>query len=80
VISLVDAAVVAGLIDRTILVVRWARTRRSVVSHALNEVAAAGGTIGGVILSMVNVKQHSLYTFGDSGQYSGRYKKYYDVA
>ena len=80
VISLVDAAVVAGLVDRTILVVRWARTRRTVVSHALNEVAAAGGTLGGVILSMVNVKQHSLYTFGDSGQYSGRYKHYYDVA
>src|SRR5512132_2416026 len=80
VISLVDAAVVAGLVDRAILVVRWARTRRSVVSDALNEVAAAGGTLGGVILSMVNVKQHSLYTFGDSGQYSVRYKNYYDVA
>jgi capsular exopolysaccharide synthesis family protein len=80
VISLVDAAVVAGFVDRTILVVRWAGTRRSVVSHALNEIAAAGGTVGGVILSMVNVKEHALYSFGDSGQYHGRYKKYYDVA
>ena len=80
VISLVDAAVVAGFVDRTILVVRWAGTRRSVVSHALNEIAAAGGTLGGVILSMVNVKEHALYSFGDSGQYHGRYKKYYDVA
>jgi exopolysaccharide transport family protein len=80
VISLVDAEVVAGFVDRTILVVRWAGTRRSVVSHALNEIAAAGGTLGGVILSMVNVKEHALYSFGDSGQYHGRYKKYYDVA
>ena len=80
VISLVDAAVVAGFVDRTILVVRWAGTRRSVVSHALNEIAAAGGTLGGVILSMVNVKKHALYSFGDSGQYYGRYNKYYDVA
>jgi succinoglycan biosynthesis transport protein ExoP len=80
VISLVDAAVVAGFVDRTILVVRWAGTRRSVVSHALNEIVAAGGTLGGVILSMVNVKEHALYSFGDSGQYAGRYKKYYDVA
>jgi capsular exopolysaccharide synthesis family protein len=80
VISLVDAAVVAGFVDRTILVVRWAGTRRSVVGHALNEIVAAGGTLGGVILSMVNVKEHALYSFGDSGQYAGRYKKYYDVA
>ena len=79
VISLVDAAVVAGFVDRTILVVRWAGTRRSVVSHALNEIAAAGGTLGGVILSMVNVKEHALYSFSDSGQYHGRYRKYYDV-
>jgi len=33
---------VAGFADRTILVVRWAGTRRSVVSHALNEIVAAG--------------------------------------
>jgi hypothetical protein len=32
------------------------------------------------MLSMVNVKEHALYSFGDSGQYAGRYKKYYDVA
>ena len=70
VISLVDAAVVAGFVDRTILVVRWAGTRRSVVSHALNEIAAAGGTLGGVILSMVNVKEHALYSFGELGPVS----------
>lgn len=80
VISLVDAAVVAGQVDRTILVVKWAGTRRSVVGHAVNEVNSAGGTLGGVILTKVDVKRHSLYSFGDSGQYHGRYKKYYDVA
>ncbi len=80
VISLVDAAVVAGQVDRTILAVKWAGTRRSVVGHALSEVVSAGGTVGGIILTKVDVKRHSLYSFGDSGQYYGRYKKYYDVA
>lgn len=80
ILSLADAALVAGQVDRTILVVRWAATRRSVVGHALNEITAAGGTLGGVILSKVDVKRHALYGFGDSGQYHGPYKKYYDVA
>lgn len=80
ILSLADAALVASQVDRTILVVRWAATRRSVVGHALNEVAAAGGTLAGVILSKVDVKRHALYGFGDSGQYHGPYKKYYDVA
>ena len=80
VVSLVDAAVVAGQVDRTVLAVKWAGTRRSVVGHALSEIADAGGTFGGIILTKVDVKRHSLYAFGDSGQYYGRYKKYYDVA
>ncbi len=79
ILSLADAALVASQVDRTILVVRWAATRRSVVGHALNEVSAAGGTLAGVLLSRVNVKRHALYGFGDSGQYHGAYKKYYDV-
>jgi exopolysaccharide transport family protein len=79
ILSLADAALVASQVDRTILVVRWATTRRSVVGHALNEVSAAGGALAGVILSRVNVKKHALYGFGDSGQYHGAYKKYYDV-
>ena len=80
VISLVDAAMVAGQVDRTILAVKWAGTRRSVVAHAVREIADAGGTLGGVILTKVDVRRHSLYGFGDSGQYYGRYKKYYDVS
>ena len=80
VLSLADAALVAGQVDRTLLVVRWAATRRSVVGQALNEITAAGGTPGGVILSKVDVKRHALYAFGNSGQYHGPYKKYYDVA
>lgn len=79
ILSLADAALVAGQVDRTIVVVRWAATRRSVVGQALNEVIAAGGKPGGVILSQVDVKRHALYAFGDSGQYHGPYKKYYDV-
>lgn len=80
ILSLADAGLVAGQVDRTIVVVRWAATRRSVVGQALNEVIVAGGKLGGVILSQVDVKRHSLYSFGDSGQYHGPYKKYYDVA
>ena len=72
-----DARILAGLSDTTVFVVRWGGARREVVTRALRQIAETGGHLAGVVLSMVNVKKHARYGYGDSGQYSGAVRKYY---
>lgn len=43
----------------------------------LKQILESGGDLAGVVLSMVNVKKHARYGYGDSGYYYGRYRKYY---
>ena len=67
----------AKLADETLLVVRWAKTRRELVKRALKQVTGTGCKVSGIVLSMVDVKRHSQYGFGDSGIYTGRMGRYY---
>ncbi|MFC7334002.1 GumC family protein [Rhodocista pekingensis] len=64
-----DSRILARYVDETVFVVRWARTRREHVLHALRQLLEAGGELGGVLLTMVNTRRHADYSFGDSGQY-----------
>ena len=72
-----DSRVLAHLADKTILVVRWAATRREVAAMALKHLVDAGGSIAGTVLSRVNVRKHAGYGYGDSGYYYGASQKYY---
>jgi capsular exopolysaccharide synthesis family protein len=72
-----DARIVASLANVTLLVVRWAETRREIVQQALKELHGAGAHVGGVVLSMVDPRRYAQYGYGDSGYYYGRLKKYY---
>ena len=75
--AVADARMLAHMADVTIFVTRWAVTRREVVALALRQIREAGGTIGGVVLSRVDVRKHSTYGYGDSGAYHGALQKYY---
>ena len=77
VLAVSDSRILSRLADKTIFVVRWAETRREVVRLGLKQILEAGGDLAGIVLSMVNVKKHSRYGYGDSGYYYGRYRKYY---
>lgn len=77
VLAVSDSRILSRIADKTIFVVRWAETRREVVRLGLKQIIEAGGDLAGVVLSMVNVKKHSRYGYGDSGYYYGRYRKYY---
>lgn len=77
VLAVSDSRILSRMVDKTIFVVRWAETRREVVRLGLKQILEAGGDLAGVVLSMVNVKKHSRYGYGDSGYYYGRYRKYY---
>jgi capsular exopolysaccharide synthesis family protein len=75
--AVADARVLTHLADATILVVRWAATRREVAAMAAKQIKESGGNIAGVVLSRVNVRQHAPYGYGDSGIYYGPSQEYY---
>ena len=77
VLAVSDTRMLTGLVDETLLVVRWAKTRRDQVSRALKEVMGTGCKVGGIVLSRVDVARHSQYRFDDSGLYTGRMRRYY---
>lgn len=77
VLAVSDARILASRVDRTVFVVRWAKTRREVATMAMKQIAKSGGELAGVLLSVVDVKKHARYGFGDSGSYHGAAKKYY---
>ena len=77
VLAVSDARTLSRLVDKTVFIVRWAETRREVATMGLKQIMDTGADVAGVVLSMVNVRQHARYGFGDSGYYYGRYRKYY---
>lgn len=77
VLAVSDALVLSRYADRTVFIIRWARTPRAAVVTALKQLQAAGAHLSGVVLSRVNIRQHARYGYGDSMYYYRGYKKYY---
>jgi polysaccharide biosynthesis transport protein len=74
-----DSLFLAQLADKTVFLVRWAKTRRAAARLALQQTLAAKADVAGVLLTMVDVKSHATYGYGDSGVYQGKFKKYYST-
>jgi len=72
-----DTWTLARSVDSVVFIVRWAETPRETVRSALKQMELLDIKVGGVILSMVNVRQQSKYGYGGYGYYYGKYKKYY---
>jgi exopolysaccharide transport family protein len=72
-----DTRILSRLVDKTVFVVRWAKTRRETAIGGLKQILDVGGDVAGVLLSMVDVKEHARYGFSDSGYYTGEIRKYY---
>jgi exopolysaccharide transport family protein len=77
VMAVSDPRILAPQSDAILFVVRWTRTKRENVVHAIKQLADNGAKIAGVVVTQVNVKKHAEYDYGDSGYYSPRYSKYY---
>lgn len=77
VLSVSDATVIAGAVDRSILVSRWGRTRRKTVLYALKQLTGAGATVMGMVLSFVDLKRAAGYSYGDAERYGSKHQKYY---
>jgi len=72
-----DVRILSEKVDATVVAVRWAATRRVVVSRVLKQLQSASGRIPLPVLSMVNAKKHAQYGYGDSGAFAGDLEKYY---
>src|SRR5919109_1822217 len=72
-----DGLTLAGIVDKSLYVIRWEQTPRNVVLAGMGQMFEAGADIAGVVLSRVDVKKHARYGYADSGYYRGSYAKYY---
>ena len=72
-----DAMILSKKVDTSVFIVRWSDTKQAAVRMALKQFQVNGGPLAGVLMSMVDVKKHSLYSYGDSSYYSGRLENYY---
>lgn len=77
VLAISDARILARLVDKTIFVAQWAKTRRQLVLRGVKELADAGADLAGIALTQVDVRRHARFGFGDSGIYHGEFRKYY---
>ncbi|RQD67735.1 MAG: polysaccharide biosynthesis tyrosine autokinase [Desulfonatronovibrio sp. MSAO_Bac4] len=73
-----DAWGLARYTDSVVFSVKWAETPRETVKAALRQMEVLDIEVGGVIMSMVNVRQQAKYGYGGYGYYYGKYKKYYN--
>jgi succinoglycan biosynthesis transport protein ExoP len=75
----IDAVIVAGMVDKTIFVVRWASTARELVQTSVQKLSVQK-RVGGIVLNMVVANRAKKYGYG-SDAYGGReYAKYYSEA
>ncbi|MFZ5790036.1 MAG: GumC family protein [Pseudomonadota bacterium] len=77
VLAVSDTQLLCRLVDKTVFVVRWEKTRAETALIALRQLVEAGADIAGVLLSMVDVKKHARYGYGDAGSYYDELRRYY---
>jgi polysaccharide biosynthesis transport protein len=71
-----DALVLSQIVDETIFVVRWRRTRGRVVIAALQQLTDLGAKVRGVVLSQVDTQAYAKYGFTDSDTFLDLYRQY----
>ena len=75
-----DTRILSHMVDKTVFVIRWAKTRREVAALGIKQLMEAGASVAGVVLSVVDVAKNARYGYADSGYYYGssrKYRKYY---
>ena len=70
----IDAAIVAGLADKTIFVVQWGATPRELVQNSIQQISKHK-RIGGVVLN--SVVQDRAKKYGGEYYYGKSYERYY---
>ena len=76
-LAIADSRAVASMADAVLLAVRWRKTPIPAVQLALDHIAMADARIGGIIMTMVDLKAQRRAGGGDELQYYDRYSHYY---
>lgn len=72
VIPVSDALILAGLVDRTVLAVKWRETPQKAVRRALDQLRDAGANVAGVALTQADTTQQGGYGHWNYGyRYGG---------
>ncbi len=74
-----DAVILSRLVDQTLLLVRWARTPRTVAGVALRRLAEGGARGLAAILSRTDLRNMGRYSDTDALSYSRAMRRYYPV-
>jgi capsular exopolysaccharide synthesis family protein len=77
VMAVTDARLAAKLADYIIFLVRWEQTARELAVNALKMLKDTNKHVG-IVLSLVNVRRHAKYGYGDYGSYYSKYRNYYN--
>ena len=77
VLGVTDSRVIARVVDKVLFAVRWEKTDDKTAANALDALREARADVAGAVLTLVDVKKHAQYGYGDVGQYYGKYKRYY---
>ena len=77
VLPVADGRVLAAKSDVTLLLARWRRTPDHALRAAMRALASAGASVSGVILTKMDVRQHSRFASGDAAYYYNEYRSYF---
>jgi capsular exopolysaccharide synthesis family protein len=72
-----DAQLLATMVDKVLLVVRWHKTGRELAQNAASLLRQARATILGAVITQADVKKHMRYGYGDVGDCYHKHKGYY---
>ncbi len=76
-LGVTDTKVAAVLADKVLFASQWEKTSAETARNGLAHLYEVRASIGGVVLTQVDVRKHAHYGYGDVGQYYGKYQKYY---
>jgi polysaccharide biosynthesis transport protein len=77
VLAISDALVLSKHMDKCIYAVRWGETNRTAVKVGLRNLLESRADVAGVVLTQVDARKHSGYTYGGHNDTYGTYAKYY---
>ena len=77
VLAVADSRILAARADLTLFLIRWGQTPPSAARAALDILRDTGAKVGGVALSLVDLRRQSKYSVGDGSYYYKAYNAYY---
>jgi len=75
--SVADSRLAALLADKVLFVLRWGTTEAGAATESVQLLREIGVEPAGAVFTMVDLKKHAQYGYGDLGQYYGKAAKYY---